>query len=59
MCAVIMTIILPNTTIAPISEKTYQEIQETSALPKVENFENLHAMLKERAKNENNYFLSL
>lgn len=58
MCAVIMTLILPNTTIAPISEKTYQEIQKTSKLPKVENFENLHAMLKERAKqNEYNYIM--
>jgi len=57
MCAVIMTIILPNTTIAPITEKTYHEIQETSELPKVENFDNLHAMLKERAKEEKVYFM--
>ena len=49
MCAVILGITLPNKTIAPIKEVEYSEVQNTSKLPKVENFENLYAMLKQRA----------
>lgn len=55
MCAIIMAIVLPNKSIAPIQELKYAEVQETGQLPKVENFDNLHAMLKERAKNTNKY----
>ena len=49
MCAVILGIALPNKTIAPIKEVEYSEVQNTSKLPKVENFESLYAMLKQRA----------
>ena len=44
MCAVILGITLPNKTIAPIKEVEYSEVQNTSKLPKVENFESLYAM---------------
>ncbi len=59
MCAVLMTIILPHKSIAPIGQLK-DEIQKDeaekveSALPKVENFENFYAMLKDR---EDNYGL--
>jgi len=57
MCAVIMTIILPNIRHKTIpNEVPYQEVQQTSTLPKVDNFHNLYAMLKDRA-NENDNFL--
>ena len=50
-CAVIMTIILPNISHKSINDEiNYEAVQQTSTLPKVENFSNLHAMLKQRAK---------
>lgn len=52
MCAIILAIILPNKNIAPISEKNYQDIETSQELPKVENFRNLYAMLKTRAKDD-------
>ena len=54
MCAIILAIILPNKNIAPISEINYQDVETSQELPKVENFRNLYAMLKTRAKNDNN-----
>lgn len=52
MCAIILAIILPNKNIAPISEKNYQDVETSQELPKVENFRNLYAMLKTRAKDD-------
>ena len=52
MCAVIMAIVLPNRTIAPGEKPTIKDseyIQQAGELPKVENFTNLYAILKERA----------
>lgn len=57
MCAIIMAIVLPNKSIAPINERPYSKVQETSQLSKIENFENLHAMLKKRAEDTNRYYL--
>ena len=57
MCAIIMAIVLPNKSIAPINELPYSEVKETSQLSKVENFENLYAMLNKRAKDTNRYYL--
>ena len=54
MCAIILAIILPNKNIAPISEINYQDVETSQELPKVENFRNLYAMLKTRAKNDSN-----
>ena len=58
-CAVIMTIVLPNMTIAPINEKKYSDIKESSTMPRVENFENLYAMLRERAENEEDRYFEI
>lgn len=52
MCAIIMAIVMPNKILAPVEELSYAEVKEESKLPKVENFENLHAMLKKRANEE-------
>lgn len=52
MCAIILAIILPNKNIAPISEINYQDVETSQELPKVENFRNLYAMLKTRAKDD-------
>lgn len=58
MCVIIMAIILPNKSIAPIKEMSYSEVQQTSQLPKVENFENLHAMLKDRVKDTDRFYVN-
>ena len=50
MCAVIMAIVLPNKSIAPIKEKEYIQIKDAQELPKVESFKNLYAMLNKRAE---------
>ena len=58
MCVVIMAIILPNKTIVPVNEVITgmeQKPQTDNNLPKVENFENMYAMLRKRAKKSNNY----
>ena len=52
MCAIIMAVVLPNKSIAPINEKRYEETKISQKLPKIEKFENLYAMLNERAENE-------
>ena len=52
MCAIIMAIVLPNKSIAPINEVTDEQTKISQELPKVENFKNLYAMLNERAENE-------
>ena len=51
MCAVIMAIVLPNKSIAPISEKEYIQVKDAQELPRVESFKNLYAMLNKRAEN--------
>ena len=56
MCAVLMGIVLPHKSIAPIEnpkiETTENEQTEVvSALPKVENFENFYEMLRDREDN--------
>jgi len=56
MCAIIMAIVMPNKSLAPVQELSYADMKEEVELPKVENFENLHAMLKERVKNSNGGF---
>lgn len=48
MCAIIMAIVLPNKSIAPINEVTDEQTKISQELPKVENFKNLYAMLKAR-----------
>ena len=48
MCAIIMAIVLPNKSIAPINEVTAEQTKISQELPKVENFKNLYAMLKAR-----------
>ena len=48
MCAIIMAIVLPNKSIAPINEVTDEQTKISEELPKVENFKNLYAMLKAR-----------
>ena len=48
MCAIIMAILLPNKSIAPINEVTDEQTKISQELPKVENFKNLYAMLKAR-----------
>lgn len=48
MCAIIMAIVLPNKSIAPINEVTDEQTKIRQELPKVENFKNLYAMLKAR-----------
>lgn len=50
MCAVIMAIVLPNKSIAPISEKEYIQVKDAQELPRVESFKNLYAMLNKRAE---------
>ncbi len=57
MCAIVMAIILPNRSIAPINEQEYSKDQETGQLPKVENFQNLYGMLKERTDYTNEYLV--
>lgn len=54
MCAIIMAIVLPNKSIAPIKEINYEQTKATQELPKVESFENLYAMLKARGTKEIN-----
>ena len=51
MCAIIMAIVLPNKSIAPINEVTDEQIKISQELPKVESFKNLYAMLKTRNTN--------
>ncbi len=51
MCAIIMAIVLPNKSIAPINEVTDEQTKISQELPKVENFKNLYAMLKTRTTN--------
>lgn len=51
MCAIIMAIVLPNKSIAPINEVTAEQTKISQELPKVENFKNLYAMLKTRTTN--------
>ena len=48
MCAIIMAIVLPNKSMAPINEVTAEQTKISQKLPKVENFKNLYAMLKAR-----------
>lgn len=48
MCAIIMAIVLPNKSIAPINEVTDEQTKISQELPKVENFKNLYVMLKAR-----------
>lgn len=48
MCAIIMVIVLPNKSMAPINEVTDEQTKISQELPKVENFKNLYAMLKAR-----------
>lgn len=48
MCAIIMAIVLPNKSMAPINEVTAEQTKISQELPKVENFKNLYAMLKAR-----------
>lgn len=48
MCAIIMAIVLPNKSMAPINEVTDEQTKISQELPKVENFKNLYAMLKAR-----------
>lgn len=48
MCAIIMAIVLPNKSMAPINEVTEEQTKISQELPKVENFKNLYAMLKAR-----------
>lgn len=48
MCAIIMAIVLPNKSMAPINEVKYEQAKISQELPKVENFKNLYAMLKTR-----------
>lgn len=48
MCAIIMAIVLPNKSIAPINEVKYEQAKISQELPKVESFKNLYAMLKTR-----------
>jgi len=56
MCAIAITIFVPNMQQKNIKDEIgYQEVKETSTLPKVENFETLYAMLEERTE-EYNYF---
>ena len=57
MCAIVMAIVLPHRSIAPINEQEYLKDQETGQLPKVENFENLYGMLKERTDYTNEYLV--
>ena len=60
MCAVIMAIVLPNRTIAPGAKpeiKSGEYIEQIGNLPKVENFSNLYAMLKERANEGQRYYI--
>lgn len=54
-CAVIIAIILPTHTLAPITEINYKEVEKSGELPKVENFENLYAMLKKNANKDRTY----
>lgn len=49
MCAIIMAIVIPNKSIAPINEVKYEQAKISQELPKVESFKNLYAMLKTRA----------
>lgn len=51
MCAIIMAIVLPNKSIAPINEVTAEQTKISQELPKVESFKNLYAMLKTRTTN--------
>lgn len=51
MCAIIMAIVLPNKSFAPINEVTDEQTKISQELPKVENFKNLYAMLKTRTTN--------
>ena len=59
MCAVIMAIVLPNRTVAPVGESTLKDeeyIKQTGELPRVENFDNLYALLKERTYETREYY---
>lgn len=57
MCAIIITIFVPSMLQKTnINEIGYEKVQETNVLPKVENFKNLHAMLKDRSKDTNKVF---
>lgn len=57
MFAILMTIFIPNITISPIKEAKYEEISQTGELPKVQNFENLYAMLEKRVEKEENFII--
>ncbi len=56
MCAIVLSIVIPNKNIEPIKEEEYAQVEQESTLQKVETFDNLYAMLRKRAKkNEYNY----
>ena len=57
MFAILMTIFMPNITLSPINEVKYEEVSKTGDLPKVDNFENLYAMLEKRVEKEKNIIL--
>lgn len=57
MFAILMTIFMPNITLSPINEVQYEEVSQTGDLPKVDNFENLYAMLEKRVEKEKNIIL--
>lgn len=58
MCAIVLSIVIPNKNIEPLKEEQVQQEQalQEVGLQKVENFDNLYAMLRKRAKkNELNF----
>lgn len=57
MFAILITIFMPNITLSPINEVQYEEVSQTGDLPKVDNFENLYAMLEKRVEKEKNIIL--
>lgn len=57
MFAILITIFMPNITLSPINEVKYEEVSKTGDLPKVDNFENLYAMLEKRVEKEKNIIL--
>lgn len=57
MFAILITIFMPNITLSPINEVQYEEVSKTGDLPKVDNFENLYAMLEKRVEKEKNIIL--
>ena len=57
MFAILITIFMPNITLSPINEVKYEEVSQTGDLPKVDNFENLYAMLEKRVEKEKNIIL--